>query len=50
MAKIIYITRQIPEVGLKLLKEKGIEFDIGEHKLPPTRKSPVGSGQQLLLP
>jgi glyoxylate reductase len=38
MAKIIYITRQIPEVGLKLLKEKGIEFDIGEHKLPPTKK------------
>lgn len=38
MAKIIYITRKIPEVGLKLLREKGIDFDIGTSKVPPTKK------------
>jgi len=36
--KQIYITRKIPEVGLKLLREKGILFDIGESKNPPTKK------------
>ncbi len=38
MKKHIYITRKIPEVGLKLLKEKGITFDIGTSKKPPTEK------------
>lgn len=38
MTKIIYITRKIPEAGLKLLREKGITFDIGESKTPPTKK------------
>lgn len=32
MPKQIYITKKIPEVGLKLLKEKGINFDIGTEK------------------
>ena len=38
MNKHIYITRKIPESGLKLLKEKGITFDIGKSKNPPTKK------------
>ena len=38
MSKRIYITRRIPESGLKLLKEKGIEFDMGTDKLPPSKK------------
>lgn len=36
--KIIYITRKIPEPGLKLLDEKGIKYDIGNFKKPPTVK------------
>lgn len=36
--KIIYITRKIPEPGLKLLDEKGIKYDIGNFKKPPTTK------------
>lgn len=38
MNKQIYITRKIPEAGLKLLREKGISFDIGKSKLPPSKK------------
>lgn len=38
MSKQIYITRNIPEAGLKLLREKGINFDIGNFKKPPTKK------------
>ena len=38
MNKHIYITRKIPEAGLKLLREKGITFDIGNFKKPPTKK------------
>lgn len=38
MTKIIYITRKIPEAGLKLLRDKGIIFDMGESKNPPTKK------------
>jgi len=38
MIKIIYITRKIPEAGLKLLKDYGITFDMGESKVPPTKK------------
>lgn len=38
MNKHIYITRKIPEAGLKLLREKGITFDIGKFKIPPTKK------------
>jgi glyoxylate reductase len=38
MNKHIYITRKIPEAGLKLLREKGITFDIGKFKKPPTKK------------
>ena len=41
MSKIIYITRRIPEAGLKILKEKGIEFDMGTEKLSPSKKSLV---------
>ncbi|MDE2030971.1 MAG: D-glycerate dehydrogenase [Patescibacteria group bacterium] len=38
MEKNIYITRKIPDAGLKLLKEKGINFDMGLNTLPPTKK------------
>ncbi|MFA5773314.1 MAG: D-glycerate dehydrogenase [Candidatus Paceibacterota bacterium] len=38
MNKQIYITRKIPEAGLKLLREKGITFDMGISKVPPTKK------------
>jgi glyoxylate reductase len=38
MNKIIYITRNIPETGLKLLRDKGIAFDIGQSKITPTKK------------
>ena len=38
MNKHIYITRRIPDAGLKLLKEKGITFDMGKSKIPPTKK------------
>jgi len=38
MNKQIYITRRIPETGLKLLREKGILFDMGTSKETPTKK------------
>ncbi len=38
MSKHIYITRKIPESGLSLLREKGISFDMGKSKIPPTKK------------
>jgi glyoxylate reductase len=38
MDKKVYITRKIPEAGLKLLREKGILFDMGDSKNPPTQK------------
>lgn len=38
MSKQIYITRKIPEAGLKLLREKDISFDMGDSKNPPTKK------------
>jgi glyoxylate reductase len=39
--KIIYITRKIPEAGLKILREKGIAFDMGTSKNPPTKKEVI---------
>lgn len=38
MAKHIYITRKIPEAGIKILKDEGITFDIGKYKIAPTKK------------
>lgn len=38
MSKKIYITRKIPEAGLKILREHGIEFDMGTATLPPSKK------------
>jgi len=35
---IVYITRKIPEVGLKLLKDSNIEYDIGKSLNPPSKK------------
>lgn len=37
----IYITRKIPESGLKLLKEKNISFDIGSDKKSPSKKEMI---------
>lgn len=38
MSKHIYITRKIPECGLKLLEKAGISYDMGTNKLPLTKK------------
>ncbi len=38
MNKKIYITRRIPEVGLSILREKGVRFDMGINTLPPSKK------------
>lgn len=38
MSKQIYITRKIPEAGLKLLKEKEITFDMGKDMHAPSKK------------
>ncbi len=38
MSKHIYITREIPESGLKLLREKGVEYDMETSKIPPSKK------------
>src|SRR3972149_6652679 len=35
--KSIFITRQIPENGIKILKEKGYDVTVGKHKTPPTQ-------------
>ena len=43
MTKQIYITRKIPEAGLKLLKEKGILFDIGSKKSAPNKKNIINA-------
>lgn len=34
----IFITRMIPELGIKILKDKGYEVTIGTWKTPPTKK------------
>lgn len=39
--KIIYITRKIPDAGLKILTEQGIKYDIGTFKRPPQKKELV---------
>lgn len=36
--KKIFITRMIPELGIKLLKDKGYEVTVGAWKTPPTKK------------
>lgn len=38
MEKVIYITRKIPDAGLKLLDQNGIKYDIGSFKKPPQKK------------
>ena len=43
MTKQIYITRKIPEAGLKILKEKGISFDIGSKKSAPNKKNIINA-------
>ncbi len=41
MTKQIYITRKIPEAGLKLLEEKGISYDMGTDDCPPSKKEVI---------
>ncbi len=36
--KKVYITRQIPEVGIKMLQEKGFEIDVNTKDRPLTKK------------
>ena len=36
--KIIFITRKIPDAGLKILDEQDIKYDIGNFKRPPQKK------------
>ncbi len=38
MPKQIYITRRIPDAGLKLLDEKGIHYDMCDEHNPPCKK------------
>lgn len=38
MSKLIYCTREIPAVGINMLKDKGYIVDIGNFKTPPTKK------------
>ncbi|ETB63708.1 TPA: D-glycerate dehydrogenase [Candidatus Nomurabacteria bacterium] len=39
----IFITRKIPDVGLKILDENNISYDIGNFKKPPTKKDLIKS-------
>lgn len=36
--KKIYVTRKIPDVGLKMLTDKGYEIDVREGSMPPTQE------------
>jgi lactate dehydrogenase-like 2-hydroxyacid dehydrogenase len=38
MQNRIYVTREIPEIGIKILKEKGYEVIVGEEKKPLSQK------------
>lgn len=38
MQNRIYITRQIPEIGIKILKDKGYEVTVGKEKKPLSQK------------
>lgn len=38
MQNRIYVTREIPEIGIKMLKEKGYEVTVGEEKKPLSQK------------
>ncbi len=39
MTKKIFITRQVPELAIKMLRDKGYEVKVGDFKLPPTKKT-----------
>jgi glyoxylate reductase len=38
MTKHIFVTRRIPEIGIKMLKDKGYEITQGTYKTPPSKK------------
>lgn len=36
MTKQIFVTRQIPEIGIQMLKDKGYSVEVGTYPIPPT--------------
>lgn len=44
--KKIYITRQIPDVGISMLKDKGYEVDINTHNRPLTKQELIEAVSQ----
>lgn len=34
----IYVTRKIPDIGIKMLQDKGYEIDIRDDRMPPTQE------------
>ncbi len=43
MAKKIFVTRRIPDVGITMLREAGFEVDIREGDAPPTEKELIAA-------
>ena len=43
MPKTIFITRRIPEIGIKMLQEKGYVVDVSSEVEPPTQKQIIKS-------
>ncbi len=39
----VFITRQIPDIGISMLQEKGYEVVIGPWKVPPTKKQIISA-------
>ncbi|HBV00890.1 MAG TPA: D-glycerate dehydrogenase [Candidatus Taylorbacteria bacterium] len=46
MPKLVYITRKIPELGLRLLQEKGIEIDVSPKDRPLTKRELIRALQK----
>ncbi len=44
--KKVYITRQIPEIGIKMLTDKGYEVDINKENRPLTKAELIGALKQ----
>ncbi len=53
MNKKIFITRQVPELAIKMLRDKGYEVKVGDFKVPPTKKQLMravkGKGYDAML-
>src|SRR3989344_4309758 len=46
MPKLVYITRKIPELGLRLLQEKGIEIDVSPKDRPLAKRELIRALQK----